>query len=104
MKSFVFLCVSLCAAWSLPSDENSLLGVVVDERGGPVKGAEIWVSGTDYPQPKALARAKTDADGRFHLKVPNDVARSPYAPFLFVWARGSAGRLVCSSVNVSAPR
>lgn len=60
-----------------PADRSHVHGRVVDERGGPVSGAEVEA----LPSPAASsvasssrATAKTDADGRFGIAVPDRTA------------------------------
>ena len=50
------------------ADAFTVAGTVVDPRGEPVAGAEIWGQGRHRSWPNAERLARTDSTGRFHVR------------------------------------
>jgi RNA polymerase sigma factor (sigma-70 family) len=67
------------------ADESMLTGMVVDDQGLPVAGAQIRMMGP----PQHRSRATTAADGTFRLPMPD--GRLRFSTHL--WAEGDGGRL-----------
>jgi hypothetical protein len=64
-------------------------GTVVDEKGAPIGGADVWLPLISSPraEDRRTAHEKTDDEGRFRLEVPESWIRKPsYENNWAVWA------------------
>ena len=88
-----------------PVGPVTVSGQVVDSKGRPASGIELWLSG--WPGAGAaravLARAKSGPDGRFRIDVPTEKDPRRTSLPLAVWAYDPDGGIAGQMFSRSAP-
>jgi RNA polymerase sigma factor (sigma-70 family) len=78
----------------------TIAGRIVDDRGRPVAGAEVWMPTRFFEAAAATPHTTTDANGNYVLDVPESLSRTPFHERdHVVWAYASGHRI--ASINAA---
>jgi RNA polymerase sigma factor (sigma-70 family) len=86
---------ALTAAGQKPGEPaTEVAGRILDDRGQPIPGAEVWMPITFDEKPEATPHATADAQGRYVLPVPAAWSRLPRHELRgIVWAHASGHQI-----------
>src|SRR5262249_35924380 len=94
---------ALAAAGQKPDEPAAqIAGRVLDDRGQPIPGAEVWMPITFAERPEATPHATADAQGRYALPVPESWSRQPpHERSAIIWAHASGHRFGAANATAA---
>jgi Carboxypeptidase regulatory-like domain len=99
LASLALVIFALAAADQQPKEPvKEITGRVLDQKGKPIAGAEVWLPVTTIDRDDTTSHATTDAQGRYALKVPDAWQQTPQHQRVgIVWALAPGHQLATAS-------